>query len=137
MQIDMWSLGCILVELFTGIPIFPGESETEQIHRFSSVLGLPPRAQLMMATRSKVFFEDSYDKLKSFKTKNGTTFTPKQTNIDEILVEAEDEGFIDFVSKLLVWKPEDRMTPDEAINHPWLADVAKKSTVTNQAENKS
>ena len=29
MQIDMWSLGCILMELFTGIPVFPGESEAE------------------------------------------------------------------------------------------------------------
>lgn len=27
--IDMWSFGCILAELFTGIPIFPGESEQE------------------------------------------------------------------------------------------------------------
>ena len=25
--IDMWSFGCILVELFTGYPIFPGENE--------------------------------------------------------------------------------------------------------------
>jgi dual specificity tyrosine-phosphorylation-regulated kinase 2/3/4 len=27
--IDMWSLGCILIELYTGMPIFPGESEHE------------------------------------------------------------------------------------------------------------
>lgn len=27
--IDMWSFGCILTELFTGVPIFPGESEQE------------------------------------------------------------------------------------------------------------
>lgn len=28
-EIDMWSFGCIICELFTGIPIFPGESEAE------------------------------------------------------------------------------------------------------------
>jgi len=31
MAIDMWSLGCILAELYTGYPLFPGESEVEQI----------------------------------------------------------------------------------------------------------
>lgn len=31
MAIDMWSLGCILAELFSGSPLFPGESEVEQI----------------------------------------------------------------------------------------------------------
>lgn len=29
--IDMWSFGCILIELYTGVPIFPGESEQEQL----------------------------------------------------------------------------------------------------------
>ena len=29
--IDMWSLGCILSELHTGCPIFPGENEVEQL----------------------------------------------------------------------------------------------------------
>lgn len=31
MAIDMWSLGCILAELYTGYPLFPGESEVEQM----------------------------------------------------------------------------------------------------------
>ena len=29
MAIDMWSLGCILVELYISFPIFPGESEQD------------------------------------------------------------------------------------------------------------
>ena len=31
MAIDMWNLGCILAELYTGYPLFPGENEVEQL----------------------------------------------------------------------------------------------------------
>ncbi len=31
MAVDMWSLGCIMAELFTGRPLFPGEDEAEQL----------------------------------------------------------------------------------------------------------
>ena len=37
----MWSLGCILIELYTGVPIFPGESEHEQLSLIMQVIGLP------------------------------------------------------------------------------------------------
>ena len=42
MAIDIWSFGCILAELFTGFPIFPGESEPEQMSLIMEVNGLPP-----------------------------------------------------------------------------------------------
>lgn len=38
----MWSVGCILAELFLGYPIFPGENEKEQIMLIMEVLGVPP-----------------------------------------------------------------------------------------------
>lgn len=34
MPIDMWSFGCVIMELFTGHPLFPGESETDQLGLF-------------------------------------------------------------------------------------------------------
>ena len=37
--IDMWSLGCIAVELFLGLPLFPGTSEYNQITRIVDMLG--------------------------------------------------------------------------------------------------
>jgi dual specificity protein kinase YAK1 len=39
--IDMWSLGCICAELFLGIPIFPGNSEYDQLSRIIEILGPP------------------------------------------------------------------------------------------------
>lgn len=38
-SIDMWSLGCIAVELFLGLPLFPGTSEYNQLTRIIDMLG--------------------------------------------------------------------------------------------------
>ena len=54
--IDMWSFGCILVELFTGYPLFPGESEAEQLLCIMEVLGPPPADVMAKATRLDLFF---------------------------------------------------------------------------------
>jgi len=59
--IDMWSFGCILVELFTGYPIFPGENEQEQLSLIMEVRGLPLEQILDQSTRSKIFFDEETD----------------------------------------------------------------------------
>lgn len=43
-EIDMWSVGCILAELLTGKPVFPGKDEADQLHRIFSLLGMPTEA---------------------------------------------------------------------------------------------
>lgn len=55
-SIDMFSLGCIMAELFTGYPLFPGESEKEQLACIMEILGLPPKNITDKAKRLKLFF---------------------------------------------------------------------------------
>lgn len=56
MAIDMWSLGCILAELYTGFPIFPGENEQEQLSCIMEVLGIPDKEFVNRSSRKKLFF---------------------------------------------------------------------------------
>jgi len=37
--IDMWSFGCIVAELFLGLPLFPGASEFDLLRRMIEILG--------------------------------------------------------------------------------------------------
>nr|CAH0098640.1 unnamed protein product [Daphnia galeata] len=55
--IDMWSFGCILAELYTGYPIFPGENEIEQLACIMEVLDVPPDNVVGHASRKRLFFD--------------------------------------------------------------------------------
>ena len=37
--IDVWSVGCIMAELYIGYPIFPGDSEHDQMSRIMEMIG--------------------------------------------------------------------------------------------------
>ncbi|KAI8379833.1 kinase-like domain-containing protein [Choanephora cucurbitarum] len=54
--IDMWSFGCIVAELFLGLPIFPGSSEYNQLFRIVEMLGVPSKDMLSKGRNTHLFF---------------------------------------------------------------------------------
>ena len=52
----MWSLGCVLAELFLGWPLYPGSSEYDQIRYISQTQGLPAEHMLNNASKTVKFF---------------------------------------------------------------------------------
>lgn len=46
-SIDIWAMGCILAELYTFRPLFPGSSEVDQLFKICSVLGTPEKVNVL------------------------------------------------------------------------------------------
>lgn len=56
--IDMWSFGCIVAELYLGLPLFPGASEFDLLRRMIKILGgQPPDYVLKEAKNTNKFFK--------------------------------------------------------------------------------
>lgn len=60
-SIDVWSLGCICVELFRGIPLFPGNCEYNQLRLIINLLGLPPARMIEKGRNSSKYFSIVYE----------------------------------------------------------------------------
>lgn len=46
--IDLWAVGCIMVEIYSLQPLFPGRSEIDQIFRICSILGTPSKVRIQV-----------------------------------------------------------------------------------------
>uniref|UniRef100_A0A8C9R378 dual-specificity kinase n=1 Tax=Scleropages formosus TaxID=113540 RepID=A0A8C9R378_SCLFO len=118
MAIDMWSLGCILAELYTGYPLFPGESEWEQMACIMEIFGMPPKDFVQTASRRKLFF-DARGYPRHITNSKGRRRRPNSKDLATVL-KTNDPLFLDFIRRCLTWNPNKRMTPNEAMHHKWI-----------------
>ena len=119
-EIDMWSFGCILAELFLGYPLFHGECEVEQMACLMEVLGLPPDGLLERASRSSVFFDGNQPV--KFINSRGKCRRPGGKNFLALFEEA-GPGFIGLLGSCLEWEPEKRISAQEAMGHEWISNL--------------
>ncbi|KZV61322.1 hypothetical protein PENSPDRAFT_619246 [Peniophora sp. CONT] len=127
MAIDMWSLGCILAELKTGFPIFPGENEQEQLACIMEVLGVPDKDFVARSSRKRLFF-DSTGAPRPVVNSKGRRRRPGTKQLAQVL-RTDDELFVDFIAKCLVWDPERRIKPQAALKHPFMLAGKHSSTI--------
>lgn len=110
-KIDIWSLGCILFELYNGTPLFSGFDETDQLHRIIETLGKVPTNLLILSKRK--------EKIGMRYSVNGMKIVPRSRPLCSLVDSAEAE-FLDFLQECLEIDPQKRLSSESALLHPWI-----------------
>uniref|UniRef100_U3K861 non-specific serine/threonine protein kinase n=2 Tax=Muscicapidae TaxID=36291 RepID=U3K861_FICAL len=146
--IDMWSLGCVIAELFLGWPLYPGALEYDQIRYISQTQGLPGEQLLSMGTKTARFFCRETDapysswRLKTLEEHEAETGMKSKearkyifNSLDDIVhvnmvmdlegsdllaEKADRREFVSLLKKMLLIDADLRITPAETLNHSFV-----------------
>uniref|UniRef100_A0A7N8WNX8 non-specific serine/threonine protein kinase n=1 Tax=Mastacembelus armatus TaxID=205130 RepID=A0A7N8WNX8_9TELE len=146
--IDMWSLGCVIAELFLGWPLYPGALEYDQIRYISQTQGLPAEQLLNKGTKTSRFFckesdspyaswrlktTEEHEKETGLKSKEARKYifsclddiahvnlVLSPDNCDMQAEKADRREFVSLLKSMLLIDAEDRTVPSSVLSHPFL-----------------
>ncbi|KAG8990632.1 MAP kinase Pmk1 [Tulasnella sp. JGI-2019a] len=105
--IDVWSVGCILAEMLSGKPLFPGRDYHHQLTLILDVLGTPTLDEFYAITTRR-----SRDYIRALPFRKRRPFATLFPNANPLAV--------DFLTKTLTFDPKKRITVEQALAHPYL-----------------
>jgi negative regulator of PHO system len=109
-SIDIWSAGCIMAEMYTGRPLFPGTTNEDELQKIFRLMGTPS--------------ERSWPGISQFPEYKPSFHVYATQDLRHILPQVDQQG-LDLLSRMLQLRPEMRISAKEALLHPWFVDLPR------------
>ena len=106
--VDIWSIGCIFAEMVMRAPLFPGDSEIDQLHKIFHALGTPNNTMW-----------DGVEELPDYSTRFPSW---RKKHIGETVSNLDQQG-LDLLAQMLVYDPVRRISASRALSHPYFDDL--------------
>ncbi|CAM9445713.1 unnamed protein product [Chrysoparadoxa australica] len=107
--VDVWSIGCIFAEMATLRPLFPGDSEIDQIFRIFRIMGTPHDSE-WPGVQSLPHYHDPFPNWPPLALAN-------------VVPGLEEEG-VKLLERMLVYNPHNRISCDTAMYHAYFEDIS-------------
>ncbi|CAO3673849.1 unnamed protein product [Rhizopus stolonifer] len=107
-SIDIWSAGCIMAEMYTGRPLFPGTTNEDQLQKIFRILGTPT--------------EQTWPGISQLSEYKQPHVVYPQQSINQVLPSVDVCG-LDLLNRMLQYQPQLRISAKEALNHTYFAEL--------------
>jgi negative regulator of PHO system len=106
-SIDIWSAGCIMAEMYTGRPLFPGTTNEDQLQKIFRLMGTPSERSWPGLTQ----FPEYKQNWNVYATQDMRLYLPQI-----------DQTGLQLLGSMLQLRPELRISATDALQHPWFAE---------------
>jgi serine/threonine-protein kinase PRP4 len=144
---DMWSVGCVVYELFTGQILFPGRTNNEMLKLMMEVKGQFPKRILKKAEFALKHFESDPNMTFALLEEDAVTKRPVRRLIPNPQVKKDFAGLLagmdsdkkklaqlaDLLERMMALDPDKRITPKDALKHPFFELTAAPKRVMTAA----
>ena len=129
---DMWSYGCIIAELVSGVPLLPGQDSQHQLELVIDATGIPSVKDVKEIGPKSVGILQRSGFLSGEPSADNTE--PQTASLEVMLKDCVDLGggrdeispeVVDIIARCLTFSANKRMTAKEACSHAWLSAVRK------------
>ncbi|KAI1754195.1 kinase-like domain-containing protein [Xylaria castorea] len=134
---DIWSIGCILVEFFTGDALFQTHDNLEHLAMMENVCDSRIDTHLVQMVNKSASRSSSNSPAKYFKrlkldypatetTRASRRFVRNMKRLSDIIPATSPflRLFLDLLQKIFVYDPAKRITARQALAHPWFRETA-------------
>ncbi|KAG1699208.1 hypothetical protein DVH05_014124 [Phytophthora capsici] len=105
--VDVWSIGCMLAEIATGLPLFPGDSDIDQLYHIIRCLGHITSRQQELFRKNALYV--------GVKLPQANDLEPLEARFLTM-----DKASLDFIRQTIIDEPLDRWTCAELLKHPFF-----------------
>ncbi|ELP84893.1 dual specificity tyrosine-phosphorylation-regulated kinase, putative [Entamoeba invadens IP1] len=115
-EIDVWSVGCVLAECILGTPLFPAESDEEHIFLLFHVIGQPSLEFYKKITKNKLFLQQANQNI--YLADSILEKIEKEDDLQNLVIDEMVEDFPHFgvIKKLLTFDFNERATPSQLLD---------------------